>query len=100
MWIYDPAYDPHGPPVYNSDGSKKRLPEISGFALARDMRQWINQNGQSLTKVYAGGGNNQGGFCREMSCRWIADEMLREMDEDEARLIPIVQDADWVEIHA
>jgi hypothetical protein len=35
-----------------------------------------------------------------MSCRWIADEMLREMDEDEARLIPIVQDADWVEIHA
>jgi hypothetical protein len=100
MWIYDPAYDASGPPVYNGDGSKKRLPEISGFALARDMRQWINSNGQSLTKVYTGGGNNQGGFCREMSCQWIAEEMVKEMDEDEARLIPIVKDADWVEIQA
>lgn len=100
MWIYDPAYNPQGPPVYNPDGSKKRLTEISGFALARDMRQWINEHGQSLTKVYTSGGNNQGGLCREMSCKWIAEEMVKEMDEDEARVIPIVRDEDWVEIPA
>lgn len=99
MWIYDPAYDPEGPPVYNIDGGKKRLPEISGFALAREMRQWIGQGGLSLTKVYAGGGNNHGGFCREMSCRWIAEEMIKEIDEDDAMLIPIVRDAGWTEIH-
>jgi hypothetical protein len=100
MWIYDPAYDAHGPPVYNGDGSKKRLPEISGFALARDMRQWIGQNGLGLTRVYCGGGGNQGGLCQEMSCRWIAEEMVKEMDDDEALLIPIVQEGDWVEINA
>jgi hypothetical protein len=100
MWIYDPAYNADGPPVYNVDGSKKRLSEISGFALARDMRQWIGQNGLGLTKVYTGGGGNQGGFCREMSCRWIATEMVKEMDEDEALVIPIVRDADWVEVNA
>ena len=98
MWIYDPAYDPEGPPVYNADGDKKRLPEILGFALARDIRQWIGQNGQGLTKVYAGGGNNYRGFCREMSCRWIAEEMIKEIDKDDLILISIVQDADWVEI--
>ena len=98
MWIYDPAYDPHGPPVYNDDSSKKRLNEISGFALAREMRVWINSHGQNLQKVYTGGGNNVGGCCREMSCKWLAEEMIREMDEDEARVFPIVRDGDWVEI--
>jgi hypothetical protein len=100
MWIYDPAYDPHGPPVFNSDGSKKRLPEISGFALAREMRAWINAHGRNLSRVYTSGGNNQGGFCREMSCRWIAEEMVKEMDDDEAMVISIVRDADWVEVPA
>jgi hypothetical protein len=100
MWIYDPAYDADGPPVYNVDGSKKRLGEISGFALARDMRQWIGQNGLGLTKVYTSGGNNHGGCCREMSCRWIAEEMVKEMDEDEAAIFPIVRDTDWVEVNA
>jgi hypothetical protein len=60
------------------------------------MRAWINENGLSLAKAYTGGGNNQGGFFREMSCKWIAEEMIKGMDDDEALLVPIVRDTDWV----
>jgi hypothetical protein len=104
MTIYDPAFHPNKPPVYGEDGTgPKRLSSISGFALVCTLRRVLDErcgkNKQNhISKFLVGGGKNRGGKCREMSCRWIAQQMLAEMGWEEAIQNPIIREDDWVEI--
>ena len=86
MTVYDPAFSPHGPPVYNKDGSPRRLGEVTGWALARKWRDMIGEYGKRVQKVQGGGGGNTDGLCRRMSYRWLVEEMIGLMDPDEAWL--------------
>lgn len=100
MNVYDPAFQPDGPPVFRKDtGEKNRMRSISGWALIRMMKDQIKNRGAPITKVLAGGGGNRDGKCREMSCRWIAEQMIAEMEPGWVAN-PIVADEDWVEVRS
>jgi hypothetical protein len=92
--VYDPAFSPDGPPVYNNDGSIRRLGQVPGWALVRSIRAEINK-GKVVQKVQGGGGGNTDGLCRPMSYRWLVEEVIGAMDPDSAAL---TRCKTWVEV--
>ncbi|MCJ1224741.1 hypothetical protein MMC12_001386 [Toensbergia leucococca] len=101
MWIYDPAYDPKGPPVFDaSDPSRpKRLGIISGWAMPRALLTLIKNKGCAKVKtVMVGGGNNPDGEGRRMSCQWVINEVMKIMNPDAPELKEIVAEHAWHEV--
>lgn len=86
MTVYDLAFRPNRPPVYNADGSIRRLRQVPGWALVRSIQAAINGSGRPVQRVQGGGGGNMDGLCRPMSYRWLVEEMMGAMDPDSASL--------------
>lgn len=90
MWVYDPAFVEFA--------GAKRLTEMSGWALVRTMRKGINKKYKNISKVYVGGGDNEEGLCREMSCRWLVNEVIRTLDPESEAALEIVPPGGWHQI--
>jgi hypothetical protein len=93
--VYDPAFHPSKPPVYDENGSIRRLRQVPGWALVGAMRRAINESGRKVVRVQGGGRGNADGLCRPMSYRWVLEEMIGAMDPDSASL---TQHKTWVEV--
>lgn len=98
--VFDPAAEPvpGGPSsvLYKEDGSKKRIGEVAGWSLVRDLRARINEGWASVQYAQGGGPGNPDGLCREMSCRWLLEEMIGAMDPE--RVDPDHYTGPWVRV--
>ena len=84
MTVYDPSFCPGEAPVYNEDGSIRRLRLVPRWALVSSIQTEINGSGKNVLRVYRGGGGNVDGQCRPMSYSWLVEEVIGAMDPDSA----------------
>lgn len=84
--IYDSAYnfDPVPQPL------SRRLSSISGLARFVVLFDLLRGRGVTPVRVRTGGGGNDASninVCREMSCQWIAGEILYIMGDESHRVV-------------